>query len=117
MTNARWALAALVISCSTGCAAAAANHGSGYSSVLVQNLTGRDVCGVFVSHAGQEAYGPELLGVAQDRENIIAGNESEDISVRPGTYDVRVQNCDGRTFVQRNVAMQAEGRVILDPPH
>lgn len=116
MKNARWALAALVFLCSTGCAGAAANHGTGFTAVLVQNLTGSEVCGVYVSHAGQNAFGPELLGVAQDRENTIASNESEDVSVRSGTYDVRVQNCDGRTFVQRNVTMGPDSRVILDPP-
>lgn len=64
------------------------------ATVTVNNNSTQPICFVYISPSDSNEWGEDRLGA----EDTIEPGESFEISVDPGTYDLRADDCDGNVI-------------------
>ena len=86
-------------------ATAAAESGSG-KGIRVWNLTSSTIKHLYLSPAGQDAFGPDQC--ALDPDGAVDHDERLKLTgIAPGRYDLKIADKSGRVCVVRNLALQA----------
>jgi len=72
------------------------------ASVTVINQTGSTICYLYVSPSTSDEWGADQLGT----NNVIGAGQSFTLTVQPGTYDLRAEDCEGNALAEQyNVAL------------
>lgn len=70
--------------------------GRGLAPLVILNTSGTEICYVYVAPSTDDTWGEDWLGPA---EGLAAREGARVFFVRPGTYDMLVQDCDGNDLV------------------
>ncbi len=71
--------------------------GGGDSTFLVRNESSEVICYVNLISAESELWGPDRLGA----EEVVVQGESRGWRMPPGTYDLRISDCNRDVLLQR----------------
>ena len=80
--------------------------GRGLVPLVILNTSGTEICYVYVAPSTDDTWGEDWLGQS---EGLAAQEGARVFFVRPGTYDMLVQDCDGNDLVSEfEVALTEE---------
>lgn len=83
---------------------------AGSTPIRLVNVTQRPICYVRLAPAGSADFGGDWLGQS---ETVAVGNY-RDFGVRPGSYNFRVESCDGGVIQQQlGVDMTAAREIVI----
>ncbi len=87
--------------------------GAGSNQITLDNQSSWDVCYVYIVPSGETDWGSDWLG----KDTQIASGDTYTISSKPGTYDLRAENCDFmRLDEQFNVSISGSySWLVIDP--
>lgn len=75
------------------------------ASLTIINNSSQPICTVFFSEPGTGAWGDDQLG---SDNQITAGSSTTISEITPGTYDLRVETCDGNSAERLNEKLDGE---------
>lgn len=83
--------------------------GGGDSTFLVRNESSEVICYVNLVPEESEFWGPDRLG----SEEVVVQGESRGWRMPPGTYDLRLQDCNRDVLLQRRgIDVQSQGALL-----
>jgi hypothetical protein len=87
---------------------------TGSYQITLSNQSNWDVCYVYIAQSADLSWGSDRLS----KDEQVAHGESKEISIKPGTYDLRVENCDFmRLDEQSNVTISGDYSWQVNDPN
>lgn len=80
-----------------GGAGSGSGGGGDVGALVVENQSDLTICYLYVSPTTSDTWGDDMLGAS----GTIAPGESFTVQVDPGTYDLRVDDCENNSLAER----------------
>ena len=79
--------------------------------ITLENVSGTDVCYVYISPSGADDWGDDWLG----SQDVVQSGEQIDVTLDAGIYDFQARDCDENVLSEEFEVDLADGEVISWP--